>query len=522
MNNRGKARNQDFTPAAGRNDRLDNYIEKFRMRVTSLVTTQQQKKIPPNLSPAERMALKNLSSNNNIIIKPADKGGSVVVMNIQDYMAEGDRQLSDVKYYRKLTEDPTKEYKTQLGILIRSFPKHLQQELENLVPSNPRMGTFYMLPKIHKPGNPGRPIITGVDTLTELISGLIEGILKPLVTNTASYIQDTTDFLNKLGDIQTLPADTILVTMDVESLYSNIPHKDGINACLQSLSSHNTPHKYSGDIITKLIEFILTHNCFSFNNNCYLQMTGTAMGSKMSPQYANLFMADLEQRFLNTHPHKPHKYLRYIDDIFIIWTEGEEHLLDFHKAFNMFHPLIKLKMDFSKHSVSFLDCTISAANGTLHSSVYRKPTDRPSYLHNTSFHPNHTKQGIIYSQAIRYHRICSDTGDRDKHLSKLSASFQRKGYKERTISEKIKSALKTPREQLLRYKEKKKHHTDPSSCFLQPNSRGNSQNHQRSAATGHRGRYAQRNIPTAPLTGIQATPKPEAKTGPQQTRSGTG
>ncbi|CAH2295944.1 Hypothetical predicted protein, partial [Pelobates cultripes] len=47
------------------------------------------------------------------------------------------------------------------------------------------------------------------------------------------------------------------------------------------------------------------------------------------------------------------------------------------------------------------------------------------------FHPHHTKQGIIYSQAIRYHRICSNTKDRGQHPSTLSESSKLLQYKEK-------------------------------------------------------------------------------------------
>ncbi|CAH2306164.1 bifunctional purine biosynthesis PURH [Pelobates cultripes] len=85
----------------------------------------------------------------------------------------------------------------------------------------------------------------------------------------------------------------------------------------------------------------------------------------------------------------------------------------------------------------------------------RKPTDRCSYLHSSSFHPSHTKQGIIYSQATRYHRICSDPNDRNSHLNVLSQSMRQKGYKPKTITKQINSAVKTPRTRLLQYREKK-------------------------------------------------------------------
>ncbi|CAH2248568.1 Hypothetical predicted protein [Pelobates cultripes] len=116
------------------------------------------------------------------------------------------------------------------------------------------MGAFYMLPKIRKPGNPGRPIITGMRALTEQISDPIENILKLLDIKTESFIQDTTDFLNKLNQKNELPENTILVKRDVESMDSNIPHKDGIEAYIKFLSSHKPTHKYDSAIITQLIE----------------------------------------------------------------------------------------------------------------------------------------------------------------------------------------------------------------------------------------------------------------------------
>ncbi|CAH2300453.1 Hypothetical predicted protein, partial [Pelobates cultripes] len=147
-NNRKK--NTNFSPAPGRNAKLDSYIESFRLRTVSLTTKQNQKKMFHNLSVQEQMAINDLKNNHAITIKPADKGGAVVIMNTQDYIKEGDRQLSDDKYYRKLNEDPTKEYTSQLRELIKSFPENLHLELQSLIPTSPCMGTFYMLPKIHK------------------------------------------------------------------------------------------------------------------------------------------------------------------------------------------------------------------------------------------------------------------------------------------------------------------------------------------------------------------------------------
>ena len=80
-----------------------------------------------------------------------------------------------------------------------------------------------------------------------------------------------------------------MITMDVNSLYTNIPHTDGINA---SRSFHNR-HTTDPALINHIpifICFILTHNLFILNIDHYLQIKGTAMGTKMAPAYANIFM----------------------------------------------------------------------------------------------------------------------------------------------------------------------------------------------------------------------------------------
>ena len=78
--------------------------------------------------------------------------------------------------------------------------------------------------------------------------------------------------------------------------------------------------------ICDLIRMILTMNNFTFNDSHYLQIHGTAMGTKMAPSFANLFLGLFEKNALRNAPFQPHTWLRYIDDIFMIWTESPENL----------------------------------------------------------------------------------------------------------------------------------------------------------------------------------------------------
>ena len=102
------------------------------------------------------------------------------------------------------------------------------------MPENVRVQKFYLLPKIHNPSNPGRPLISSINFHTSNISAFISHTLQPEVEKLDSYVKDTTDFITKIEDF-IMPDGAFLFTMDVRSLYTNIPHEKGKNAVKHSL-----------------------------------------------------------------------------------------------------------------------------------------------------------------------------------------------------------------------------------------------------------------------------------------------
>ena len=74
----------------------------------------------------------------------------------------------------------------------------------------------------------------------------------------------------------------------------------------------------------------------------YRQKLGTAIGTKFAPAFANLFMADLENKLLDGCVDKPLVWLRYNDDVFFIWTHGQRKLDSFLEYINRFHENIKV------------------------------------------------------------------------------------------------------------------------------------------------------------------------------------
>ena len=73
-----------------------------------------------------------------------------------------------------------------------------------------------------------------------------------------------------------------------------------------------------------MTEFILKNNFFEFKTKIIQQISGTVIGTKFAPPYACLFMDRIENNFLDSGIVKPRLWLRYIDDIFFIWTKDED------------------------------------------------------------------------------------------------------------------------------------------------------------------------------------------------------
>ena len=152
-----------------------------------------------------------------------------------------------------------------------------------------------------------------------------------------SYIWDSGDFIDNMKTIGKIPEDSLLATADMVGLYPSIPHNDMILA-LKSKLVEQTSSKIPTNDLVKLAEFILKNNFFQFNNEIKQQISGTAFGTKFAPPYSCIFMDKTDTDFPKTQELQPFVWLRYIDDIFFIWTHGEAELKKFMEGLNNFLP----------------------------------------------------------------------------------------------------------------------------------------------------------------------------------------
>ena len=278
----------------------------------------------------------------------------------------------------------------------------------------------------------GRPIIAACGSNTERISWLLDSIAKTSVKNLESYIEDTPDLLRYFEEVnkeENLPAGSKPYSIDIKSFYTNITLDEGIKAFEETLN--DIPNKpFPTEYLIKLLKLVMGCNIFKFDEEYWIQLIGTSMGTRVAPTYANLFMGKLEKILLSKCPENLKQYLhtwkRFIDDIFIIWSGSCSQFEDFFKFINSYHPTIKFdppQHNEEDNSCNFLDMKISIEDSRIQTDLYRKETTKPQALLPSSAHPGHITPNIVYSMAFRLMRICSREVIFEERLEELKFNF---------------------------------------------------------------------------------------------------
>lgn len=224
----------NFNPKRGRNNILESVCETLQ-------------NLP--LDSTECIS-KSLASDKNIVIKEADKGGAVVIMDTVYYQQKIMNMLSNTEFYTEISENQDKAILQHIKKLLLKHSSTLtDKEKEFVTEFEYKESSFYGLPKVHKSKTikeaiqkqnseyitcehpedlTFRPIVGGPAAPTQRLSNLLDIILKPLCQNVKSFIRDDLDFLRHLPD-QVGP-DAKLVSLDVVNLYTNISSTLGLTA----------------------------------------------------------------------------------------------------------------------------------------------------------------------------------------------------------------------------------------------------------------------------------------------------
>ena len=241
----------------------------LRSNINSLLSTAQAPK--PNLTKQERIGFAQLKKDKDRVMLTADKGVAMVVMDKEEYVNKAQELLAQPEY-RLLPRDPTNRIKAQLITKLRiSKRENILDEgtYKTMYPTGCIPPKFYGLPKIHKTGNPLRPIVSSRESFTYGVTKVLSKVLKPLAGKSPHHVQSTSEFVNRAKGL-TLQAGECLTSYDITSLFTSVPIDPALNIIKDLLEKHgnlNDRAVLPVQNITEPLRFCLHNIYFSFQNN---------------------------------------------------------------------------------------------------------------------------------------------------------------------------------------------------------------------------------------------------------------
>ena len=413
---------------------------KTRLKNIAYSTYEQTKRqLESNLSLNELNALKQLSRQKDIIIQKADKGNTVVIVDKNTYVDKMNSILKDTSKFQELKIEPGKElnYIVSLEKKLRDVYKLLlnaghinKSTYDKIAPTGSRPGILYGLCKVHKNSvngsPPFRPILSAINTPTYKLAKFLVPILSSLTSNNYTVV----DSFSFSEEVPSFDDSLFMASLDVESLFTNIPLSETIDICIESLFENTDQIKgLTKEDLKELLTLATSESFFMFNGKFYKQIDGVAMGSPLGPTLANAFLCYFEKIWLNDCPSsfKPLVYRRYVDDIFVLLTSSSQ-LDNLVKFFNSKHHKIKFTSETEKdNTFSFLDILIKRDNGFI-TSVYRKPTFSGVFTNFNSFVHFSYKRSLVQTLLHRCYSLCSNVELFHHEVSLLRNILKNNGY----------------------------------------------------------------------------------------------
>lgn len=377
----------------------------IRTKVTTTITNHKNKmKSTGNkINKNKRQLLINckktkifLKNNPQLIVAQSDKSNKTIVMDATTYNDKCFQLLNDQNTYTEIKTDPTNVTQNKNNNLIKEWKNKqyiTQNEAKQLTIHNAHPPKFYALLKTHKPNLPIRPIVSNNQAPLYHLSKFLADSIKNIVGQNDYYIKNSFDFKKYIDQVH-IPDNYILISLDVTSLYTNIPInlvEHIVHEQWQNLKNFTTLPEQE---FQKALKFTLTTNFFQFKDKFYKQLDGVAMGSPISSVIAQLVMEHVEKQIIAKLDTDILFYKRYVDDCLLaIPRDSEQQVLD---TFNSFHHKLQFTLEVEKNrQINFLDLTLIRENNHIHTKWYTKSVSSGRYLNYNSEHHKIHKKNVI-------------------------------------------------------------------------------------------------------------------------------
>lgn len=386
----------------------------LRAKITNNITNWlKQPKILNKYQKHYIITKKYLKNNPDIYVILSDKGKKVVILTKDQYRDKMLQLLNNREKFIPLNEDPTNKLQVTYNKTITSLETNnviTKKEATNLRSYNANPPRIFGQIKLHKPDQPLRPIVDNAGSIFNNLCIIISKALSLSFTDEKNYIiKDTFHLVEELNEFQ-LPPDHILASFDVVNMFPSIPFQliqYDVNLHWKFIKKHTNLDRKT---FLNLLQFMYDNNYFIFENTVYKQLSGTQMGSSLSPKLAcrviyNLFVTTLDKIDFQISFFK-----FFVDDSLVGIPKNKVNTLL--NLLNNYNKNIQFTVEIENNNkeINFLDTTIIRHdNNTLRFKWFRKPTASNRFLNFHSYTPLKYKINTIKTLTYRIKKISHHT-----------------------------------------------------------------------------------------------------------------
>ena len=430
---------------------IEKETDELRDKVSKLLINTANKKFYTNLNKEEQRGKKKIKEDKERVYIPADKGRIMVAMDryestnaensyefkmkgvLQDLKAtestRGGKDWDLTKMVSKKGSDVINEIKDR-GEITEKYANWLKPKDCHA----PRLSGY---PKIHKPENPLRGVVSMIGSPYEKISKHLSPILRTIQGRSGLYIKNSRD-LKEIVKEWRIERNETLVSYDVKNLYPSIPIKKALEL-IENLLLGKSDLKESTTLsvhsIMKLLNWIFQDTYCEYSGRHYV-LDSAPIGLGVTGEIAVIYMEEFQMIALKTLPTNISSWPWYVDDSETkCKNEDTEKIL---QHLNTIEPnvIIFTKEESENDSIAVLDLkqTINRQTKKIECTVNYKATHTNINVKEQSNHPESMKRAIILGFAERARALCDEQHLQDE-LENIEDIFVANGFKRGTVRE---------------------------------------------------------------------------------------
>ena len=350
------------------------------------------------------------------MITRADKGKTTII-DIEDYNNKT-LEFINSNNFKTLYIDLTNKFQKNVKESLKQCNMVIsKKQVKYLTQNKPQAPKLKAQIKLHKQGNPIRPVVNNINAPAYKLAKFLTKTLKEYITLKYQYnVVNSTILAQEL-------------TFDIKDLYFNIPTTETLNIAKTMLDTQN--NRNITQQILQLLNTTLQQNYFTFANKIYQPITGIFMGSPLSNDITEIFLQHQEQTLLRhlTENKTIEYYTRYVDDILIIYNTDHTNMEKIFHYINSIHPnLTFTHTQEHKKTISFLDLHITIKNNISDINIYRKSTTTDTTINYYSIHPTEQKLAAYRFLINRMLSLPLTQTNKNKEWLKIQTTVQNNNF----------------------------------------------------------------------------------------------